>query len=219
MAVEYTKSIRGITYTQGQSFQARAAGTWYGAADGSNNTGSIASGHTCYFQYYCHDAEWYYYPYCINPNSSDASDQEWTSIDIFPFATYTVSYNANGGSGAPSSQTKTWGTALTLSSTKPTRMGYAFKGWATSSSSTTVAYAAGASYTANAAATLYAVWEATAATIDSIATMTTGSAVSIKWTPNNSTHKFILGFNNLYFGKISNTGIGKIYTIHLFSFK
>jgi len=35
--------------------------------------------------------------------------------------TYTVAYNANGGSGAPSSQTKTYGTSLTLSSTKPTR--------------------------------------------------------------------------------------------------
>lgn len=34
---------------------------------------------------------------------------------------YTVSYNANGGSGAPSAQTKVHGTALTLSSTKPTK--------------------------------------------------------------------------------------------------
>lgn len=72
--------------------------------------------------------------------------------------TYTVSYNANGGSGAPSNQTKTYGTALTLSSTKPTRTNYTFKGWGTSASSTTVAYAAGASYTANAAITLYAIW-------------------------------------------------------------
>ena len=36
---------------------------------------------------------------------------------------YTVSYNANGGSGAPSAQTKTHGTNLTLSSTVPTRSG------------------------------------------------------------------------------------------------
>lgn len=34
---------------------------------------------------------------------------------------YTVSYNANGGSGAPSSQTKQSGTALTITSTVPTR--------------------------------------------------------------------------------------------------
>ena len=72
--------------------------------------------------------------------------------------TYTVSYNANGGSGAPSSQTKTYGVALTLSSTKPTRANYNFLGWGTSASSTTVAYSAGGSYTANSAITLYAVW-------------------------------------------------------------
>ena len=73
--------------------------------------------------------------------------------------TFTVSYNANGGSGAPSNQTKTYGVALTLSSTKPTRTNYTFLGWGTSASATTVAYAAGASYTANAAITLYAIWQ------------------------------------------------------------
>lgn len=73
--------------------------------------------------------------------------------------TYTVKYNANGGSNAPGNQTKTYGVALTLSSTKPTRTNYTFKGWGTSASATTVAYAAGASYTANAAITLYAIWE------------------------------------------------------------
>lgn len=72
--------------------------------------------------------------------------------------TYTVSYNANGGSGAPSSQTKTYGVDLTLSSTVPTRAGYAFKGWATSSTGA-VAYQAGGTYSANSAVTLYAVWE------------------------------------------------------------
>ena len=72
--------------------------------------------------------------------------------------TYTVKYNANGGSGAPGQQTKTYGVTLTLSSTKPTRTNYTFKGWGTSSGSTTVAYAAGGKYTANASVTLYAIW-------------------------------------------------------------
>ena len=72
--------------------------------------------------------------------------------------TYTVSYNANGGSGAPASQTKTYGVSLTLSSTVPTRAGYAFKGWATSSTGAVV-YQAGGTYTANSSITLYAVWE------------------------------------------------------------
>ena len=72
--------------------------------------------------------------------------------------TYTVSYNANGGSGAPASQTKTKDIALTLSGTKPTRSGYTFLGWATSSSATSASYQPGGRYTANASVTLYAVW-------------------------------------------------------------
>lgn len=82
-----------------------------------------------------------------------------TLYAVWKANTYTVSYNANGGSGAPGSQTKTYGVTLTLSSTKPTRTNYNFLGWGTSSSATTVSYAAGGSYTANAAITLYAIWQ------------------------------------------------------------
>lgn len=82
-----------------------------------------------------------------------------TLYAVWKANTYTVSYNANGGSGAPANQTKTYGKALTLSTTKPTRTNYNFKGWGTSASATTVSYASGASYTANAAVTLYAIWE------------------------------------------------------------
>ena len=72
---------------------------------------------------------------------------------------YTVSYNANGGSGAPASQTKTEDVTLTLSSTTPYRSGYTFLGWSTSSSASYPTYYAGGSYTTNASVTLYAVWE------------------------------------------------------------
>lgn len=82
-----------------------------------------------------------------------------TLYAVWKANTYTVTYNANGGTGAPGSQTKTYGVKLTLSSTKPTRANYTFKGWGTSASATTVTYAAGASYTANATITLYAIWE------------------------------------------------------------
>ena len=82
-----------------------------------------------------------------------------TLYAVWKANTYTVSYNANGGTGAPGNQTKTYGVTLTLSSTKPTRTNYNFKGWGTSASATTVSYASGANYTANAAITLYAVWE------------------------------------------------------------
>ena len=91
--------------------------------------------------------------------NQEASKDISLSITVPAWTSYTVVYNANGGTGAPSSQTKTYGKTLTLSSTKPTRTNYNFKGWGTSASATTVAYASGASYTANAATTLYAIWE------------------------------------------------------------
>lgn len=73
--------------------------------------------------------------------------------------TYTVSYNANGGSNAPASQTKVHGVTLMLSSTIPYRFNYEFLGWSVSSSATTATYAAGGSYTGNVSVTLYAVWK------------------------------------------------------------
>ena len=82
-----------------------------------------------------------------------------TLYAVWKANTYTVRYDANGGTGAPGNQTKTYGQTLTLSSTKPTRTNYNFKGWGTSASATTIAYSAGGNYTANAAVTLYAVWE------------------------------------------------------------
>ena len=82
-----------------------------------------------------------------------------TLYAVWQINTYTVSFNANGGSGAPSAQTKTYGTSLTLSTTKPTRTGYTFLGWSTSASATSASYSAGGSYTSNSAVTLYAVWQ------------------------------------------------------------
>ncbi len=74
--------------------------------------------------------------------------------------TYTILYNANGGTDAPTSQSKVHGTTLTLSNTKPTRTGYTFLGWSTSSTAITATYQPGDSFTANANTTLYAVWKA-----------------------------------------------------------
>ena len=105
--------------------------------------------------------------------------------------TYTITYNANGGTGVPSSQTKTYGKSLTLSSTKPTRTGYTFLGWATSSSATKATYTAGGKYTANSDATLYAVWkDTTPPTMDwgpsTGTTWCTGKEVWVKCSDNGS---------------------------------
>ncbi len=78
--------------------------------------------------------------------------------------TYTISYNANGGSGSVANQTKTHGTALTLKSSGYTRTNYTLANWNTKSDGTGTTYALGASYTNNAAATLYAMWRPNAPT-------------------------------------------------------
>lgn len=87
---------------------------------------------------------------------------EAVPVTISAKTSYTVSFNANSGSGAPANQTKWYGETLTLTTSKPVKEGYTFKGWATSvanASAGTVNYASGATYTSNSAVTLYAVWE------------------------------------------------------------
>ncbi|MDR1400104.1 MAG: InlB B-repeat-containing protein [Treponema sp.] len=73
---------------------------------------------------------------------------------------YTVTYNANGGSGtAPSSQTVNSGTAIALADKSGlTKAGYTFSGWNTSASGTGTLYAVGASFTVTSPITLYATW-------------------------------------------------------------
>ena len=110
------------------------------------------------------------YMYTGNPN------QIWTFVP----AEYKVTYNANGGSGAPSAQTKYYKNDLTLSSTRPTRAGCTFLGWATSSTATTATYQPGAAYTTDKALTLYAVWKANTVGVPANAKAVSSSATSIK---------------------------------------
>lgn len=97
---------------------------------------------------------------------------------------YAVTYNANGGTGAPSAQEKRTGIDLTLSSTQPTRDGYTFAGWATSADGA-VEYTAGATYTANAAVTLYAQWTCNTATS------------GIDWNPSTNSGTFLMPAYNV----------------------
>lgn len=73
---------------------------------------------------------------------------------------YTVSYDANGGTGAPDPQTKYHGTDLKLSDIVPVRPGYAFKHWNTKRDDSGTRFDAGGTYTVNSVVTLYAQWEA-----------------------------------------------------------
>ena len=55
-----------------------------------------------------------------------------------------VTFNANGGTGAPST-VECWSGSVTLPSTAPTRSGYTFAGWNTAANGSGTNYAAGAS--------------------------------------------------------------------------
>ena len=71
---------------------------------------------------------------------------------------YTITYDANGGSGAPASQIKGVNESITLSTTKPTRTYYNFSRWNTKADGSGKSYDTGDTYSTNANLTLYAQW-------------------------------------------------------------
>ena len=73
--------------------------------------------------------------------------------------TYTITYDANGGSGAPADQTKKHGEALNLSTTVPAKAGHTFLGWGIGADPTTAVYQPGDQYSNNETVTLVAVWQ------------------------------------------------------------
>ena len=72
---------------------------------------------------------------------------------------YSLYYNSNGGNGAPRGSSYASGTVVTVSSAKPTRSGYTFVCWNTSSSGGGTNYYAGSRVTVNRNITLYAIWK------------------------------------------------------------
>ena len=128
-------------------------------SSGANFSCDTAGNYSAFAIFHERPCKWTTATACENANpgykcrSTDGTC--WTKGDPI---SYTISYNANGGSGAPGSQTKTHGTDLTLSSTKPTRSGYNFSKWTTGKDGSGTSYAPGATYNANASITLYAQW-------------------------------------------------------------
>ena len=152
-ARSYTVKMDGVTVASGTyningKTGTKTIGTWYKTINKGTSSRSISFSCSMAF-----NLTWS----GVKADTKSASG----SISIAAKPSYKVTFNANGGSGAPSAQTKWYGTTLTLSSTKPTKSGYTFLGWSTSSTATSASYSAGGSYTANAAATLYAIWRKT----------------------------------------------------------
>ncbi len=156
--------------------------------------------------------------------TEQAVSSDGTYYPILSISVYNINYNANGGSGAPSGQTKKYGDSITLSTTKPTRSNYDFIGWNTASNGTGTSYASGATYSANANVTLYAQWKTNTCTITydanggygapSTQTVNCGSNATISSTrPSRSGYSFS-GWNSGRYGSGTNYTRGRSYTIN-----
>lgn len=179
-------STSGTQYSAGASYSPTGATTMYAIWTETTTNGSITlptptrTGYT--FKGWATSS---------SATSGTAAGQSYTPTAAttlyatWQINTWTVQYNANGYGTAPSSQTKTYGTALTLrnfiadqsgagytvsfnsnngtttpgnlSSTITRKQTY----WNTNSNGTGTNYGSGGSYTANEGATLYAIWSTT----------------------------------------------------------
>ena len=81
---------------------------------------------------------------------------------------YSVTYDANGGSGAPAGVTKSKNVDVSVSRTVPQRDGFNFLGWATSAVATKPQYQGGDKYSENADVVFYAVWEKKPETVGTV---------------------------------------------------
>lgn len=94
----------------------------------------------------------------VNLTANQTLYAQWTPI------TYTIAYNANGGTGTMTSSNHQYGVAKNLTTNTFTYLGYTFIGWSESSTATSATYTDSESVinlskTNGATITLYAVWE------------------------------------------------------------
>lgn len=142
----------------------------YGHGNWNNLAGNPVTRYNCNF------AGWYTAPsggtklYDANGACLESSywsnNQYYGTSDLTVYAqwypyVHTVAYNANGGTGAPASQTKTYLVQLNLSTTKPIRTGYTFASWNTAADGSGTKWNPGDNYTPDyngGTVTLYAQW-------------------------------------------------------------
>jgi len=182
----YTDSGTSDTYS---TFRTNAIGSEASKTGISTSSTSPSSVTMSFSGTFSKNTSYYLFLYTKSTSHIFGINNAWNGSASVTYTTktYAVSYNANGGTGAPSTQYKTHGTALTLSSTKPTKAStsagnytvtlnanggtcssasltakrttsYTFSTWNTNSSGTGTSYASGASYTTNAALSLYAIY-------------------------------------------------------------
>lgn len=112
------------------------------------------------------DAAWYFCVYFEIPadryNKGNTRGANAVNIYWKKFGgateTYPMTYDANGGAGAPASGTKTEGVPFKITAKAPTRRGYEFLGWSEDKTATEPTLSAGGLFSENRAATFYAIW-------------------------------------------------------------
>jgi uncharacterized repeat protein (TIGR02543 family) len=138
------------------------------------------------------------YTYSVNAGASFTPPFSITMYARWSIIQYTVTFNANGGSVSPTSSTVNAGSSVTLPT--PSRSGYTFNGWYTSSSGGSYLGGGGSSYTPSSSVTIYAQWTAITYTVTwnanggsvspSSSSGTSGSTVSAP-TPTRSGYTFL----------------------------
>lgn len=137
----YTYNYGDIVFVKGQGHVSAYAGSGVGITYGDNYR-------TRFYGVYSASGS-IDYPICVgeSPDGTSPTANYFIKPDqIVSGGTpdkFTYSFNANGGSGAPSAMTKTYGVHFTFPSTKPTRNGYIFNGWYNSNVNSGTIYSAG----------------------------------------------------------------------------
>lgn len=100
----------------------------------------------------------------FTPGYSYSSDYDITLYAVWKqnvVKTWSITYNANGGTNAPEKQTANVGQSIIITQDKPIRSGYTFLGWSTwnESPEPEAMFTPGYSYKSDYDLTLYAVWK------------------------------------------------------------
>jgi len=135
---------------------------------------------------------WNVTPASNMPTANTTYTAQWTPI------TYTVAYNANGGTGSMASTNHTYDADLALNTNNDaiTKAGYLFAGWDTDEAGTNVVYTNGQSVsnlttTNGATVNLYAVWKERFALVGSAAEQDDPLKGMPGWTDATSTANFV----------------------------
>lgn len=140
--------------------------------------------------------------------STAFSGAKFSSSATMSWSTYTITYNANGGSlgNVPSTQTKTHGTDIKVTSAKPTKTGYTFLGWSVPTRTdvdekyqTEVYYSPNETIEYNGSQTLKAVWQENYITVNLYSNYATyGTYEGVKLNVSGSTNVVVYTKDYLY---------------------